>query len=221
MLLPDAVLQVPFLADLVSLADPTSAYSFLAWLKETGRLYPFYIRESFYPLRTEYDAYCRWAAHRDAAGASYVTADGASCWAWGTPPHVPEAARGVLGEKHVVHSGDYLAHREDLLRQESVVVVGSGQSAAEVFRDLLRERGERGSLTWLTRSPRFFPLEYTKLTLEMTSPEYSRYFRGLPAEVRDPLLASQRGLYKGISATWSTTSSTRSTRSATPRAPGC
>ena len=26
-------------------------------------------------------------------------------------------------------------------------------------------------LTWITRSPRFFPMEYTKLTLEMTSPE--------------------------------------------------
>ncbi|GGF35419.1 monooxygenase [Marmoricola endophyticus] len=224
MLLPDAVLQVPFLADLVSLADPTSPYSFLAWLKETGRLYPFYIRESFYPLRREYDAYCRWAAHRvegvrfdrrvrsvehdgehyvvrsrDAAGASYVHRGRRVVLGVGTPAYVPDVARDVLADKQVVHSGDYLAHREDLLRQESVTVVGSGQSAAEVFRDLLRERGTSGALTWLTRSPRFFPLEYTKLTLEMTSPEYSHYFRGLPAEVRDPLLRSQQGLYKGIS----------------------
>lgn len=36
-----ATLQVPFLADLVTMADPTSRFSFLAWLKETGKLYPF------------------------------------------------------------------------------------------------------------------------------------------------------------------------------------
>ena len=64
MMLPEATLQVPFMADLVTMADPTSPYSFLAFLKETGRLYPFYIRESFYPLRREYDRYLRWAAER-------------------------------------------------------------------------------------------------------------------------------------------------------------
>jgi lysine N6-hydroxylase len=55
MMLDDATLQVPFLADLVTMADPTSRWSFLNYLKETGNLYPFYIRESFYPLRREYD----------------------------------------------------------------------------------------------------------------------------------------------------------------------
>lgn len=64
MMLDSVTLQTPFIADLVTLADPTSPYSFLNYLKETGRLYPFYIRESFYQLRTEYDAYCRWAAAR-------------------------------------------------------------------------------------------------------------------------------------------------------------
>ena len=64
MMLADATLQVPFMADLVTLADPTSRFSYLAFLKDVGRLYPFYIRESFYPLRREYDDYCRWAAER-------------------------------------------------------------------------------------------------------------------------------------------------------------
>src|SRR3546814_4347600 len=52
------------LADLVSMADPTSRWSFLNHLKQTGRLYPFYIRESFYPLRKEYSDYCRWVAEQ-------------------------------------------------------------------------------------------------------------------------------------------------------------
>jgi len=48
LMLPDATLQVPFLADLVTMADPTSRWSFLQFLKESGRLYPFYVRESFH-----------------------------------------------------------------------------------------------------------------------------------------------------------------------------
>src|SRR3546814_18342147 len=64
MLRSDATRLVPFLADLVSMADPTSRWSFLNHLKQTGRLYPFYIRESFYPLRKEYSDYCRWVAEQ-------------------------------------------------------------------------------------------------------------------------------------------------------------
>lgn len=50
----------------------------------------------------------------------------------------------------------------------------------------------------MTRSPRFFPLEYTKLTLEMTSPEYVDYYHALPEDTRYRLTAEQKGLFKGI-----------------------
>ena len=36
----------------------------------------------------------------------------------------------------VLHTGEYLHRREELLAQESVTVLVSGQSAAEVYRDL-------------------------------------------------------------------------------------
>ncbi|MEW2001138.1 SidA/IucD/PvdA family monooxygenase, partial [Brevibacterium casei] len=62
MMIEGATVQVPFLADLVTMADPTSPFSFLQFLKDRGRFYPFYIRESFYPLRAEFDEYCRWVA---------------------------------------------------------------------------------------------------------------------------------------------------------------
>ncbi len=63
-MLPGAEIQVPFLADLVTLADPTSPYSFLNYLHEQGRLYRFYFHERFHVLRAEYEAYCRWVAAR-------------------------------------------------------------------------------------------------------------------------------------------------------------
>ena len=224
LMLEDATIQVPFLADLVTMADPTSPLSFLNYLKQAGRLYPFYIREDFNPLRAEYSAYCRWAAgqlgslrwgrevvavEHDPADDTYVvtarTAAGTERWRTrrlvlgvGTVPAVPECVD--LSAGPVLHTSDYLHRRDELLARESVTVVGSGQSAAEVYRDLLERSGADGPrVDWLTRSPRFFPMEYTKLTLEMTSPEYVDHFHGLDMARRDRLNGTHATLYKGIS----------------------
>ncbi|GAA3035045.1 lysine N(6)-hydroxylase/L-ornithine N(5)-oxygenase family protein [Streptomyces glomeratus] len=62
LLIDGATLQVPFLADLVTLADPASPWSFLNYLKSRERLFPFYFAERFHIQRAEYDAYCRWVA---------------------------------------------------------------------------------------------------------------------------------------------------------------
>ncbi|MER7563549.1 SidA/IucD/PvdA family monooxygenase [Streptomyces sp. NPDC097941] len=218
MFLDGAHLQTPFMSDLVTLADPTSPYSFLNYLKEKGRLYSFYIRENFYPLRVEYDDYCRWAANKLTSvrfnttvtevtyeSELYVvkTAAGEEFRArhlvlgTGTPPYIPEACQGLGGD--FIHNSRYVQHRSELVKKESITLVGSGQSAAEIYYDLLGEIDVHGyRLNWVTRSPRFFPLEYTKLTLEMTSPEYIDYYRELPEATRYRLTAEQKGLFKGI-----------------------
>ncbi|MGW7366264.1 lysine N(6)-hydroxylase/L-ornithine N(5)-oxygenase family protein [Streptomyces sp. NPDC054841] len=220
MFLDGAHLQTPFMSDLVTLADPTSPYSFLNYLKEKGRLYSFYIRENFYPLRTEYNDYCRWAAAKlgsirfnttvtkvayDAGSELYCvhTTDGTTyrgrrlVLGTGTPPYVPDACQGLDGD--FVHNSRYLQAKEELQSKKSITLVGSGQSAAEIYYDLLAEIDVHGyRLNWVTRSPRFFPLEYTKLTLEMTSPEYVDYFHALPEATRYRLESQQKTLFKGI-----------------------
>ncbi|OKK07731.1 alcaligin biosynthesis protein [Streptomyces sp. CB03234] len=220
MFLEGAHLQTPFMSDLVTLADPTSPYSFLQYLKENGRLYSFYIRENFYPLRTEYNDYCRWAAGKlssvrfsttvttveyDAEEELYAvrTTAGETFRArhlvlgTGTPPYIPDACQGLDGD--VIHNSRYLPSKEALQKKKSITLVGSGQSAAEIYYDLLSEIDVHGyRLNWVTRSPRFFPLEYTKLTLEMTSPEYVDYFHALPEATRYRLETQQKGLFKGI-----------------------
>ncbi|MFJ4563177.1 lysine N(6)-hydroxylase/L-ornithine N(5)-oxygenase family protein [Streptomyces caelestis] len=60
LLIEGATIQVPFLADLVTLADPTSPWTFLNYLRSRERLFPFYLAERFHIQRAEYDAYCRW-----------------------------------------------------------------------------------------------------------------------------------------------------------------
>ncbi|WP_418957220.1 lysine N(6)-hydroxylase/L-ornithine N(5)-oxygenase family protein [Streptomyces tritici] len=220
MFLEGAHLQTPFMSDLVTLADPTSPYSFLNYLKERGRLYSFYIRENFYPLRTEYNDYCRWAAGKlssirfsttvtqvtydETAGQYVVATDTGETFraarlvlGTGTPPYVPESCADLGGD--AIHNSRYLPNKEALQKKKSITLVGSGQSAAEIYYDLLSEIDVHGyRLNWVTRSPRFFPLEYTKLTLEMTSPEYVDYFHALPERTRYRLETEQKGLFKGI-----------------------
>ncbi|MFZ3417331.1 lysine N(6)-hydroxylase/L-ornithine N(5)-oxygenase family protein [Arthrobacter sp. 3Tela_A] len=231
MMLETAHLQVPFMADLVSLADPTSRYSFLNFLKATGRLYRFYIREDFYPLRAEFNAYCQWVAEQLPSvrfghevtdiryeqtahdggrylvrtrhdGGTQVHAARRLVLGTGTQPEIPPSCTGILaGGGTAIHNSDYLDAKAALQMQRSITVVGSGQSAAEVFLDLLQDCGPGSyELNWVTRSGRFFPLEYTKLTLEMTSPDYVDYFHALPSGARDRLIGSQKNLYKGIDA---------------------
>ena len=91
MMLPGAQIQVPFLADLVTFADPTSPYSFLAYLKAMGRLHRFYIRGSWYPLRREFSDYCAWVAAQ-LPGIAYATTVTAVRWDDQADEFVVEAA---------------------------------------------------------------------------------------------------------------------------------
>ncbi len=223
MMLDDVTLQTPFMSDLVTLADPTSPYSFLNYAKTQGKLYSFYIRESFFLLRKEYNQYCQWVCQslsnvRFSSEVTSVTFDANSdsyqvtvaqqgknttyfakklVLGTGPKPHMPQGAE-HLGDK-VLHSGAYLANKAALTQAKSITVVGGGQSAAEIYYDLMSEHTPNGPhINWITRSERYFPLEYTKLTLEMTSPEYVDYFYNLPAKKRDALIGEQKNLYKGI-----------------------
>ncbi|OAH16567.1 lysine N(6)-hydroxylase/L-ornithine N(5)-oxygenase family protein [Streptomyces jeddahensis] len=235
LLIDGATLQVPFLADLVTLADPASPWSFLNYLRHRERLFPFYFAERFHIQRAEYDAYCRWVSdhlpglhfrhHIDtvrwdperslfAIDFTQLDTDGAAealgrtharniVLGIGTAPHVPEPLQALADapDVPVVHSADYLHHRERIRSAGHITVVGSGQSGAEVFLDLLRHRpAGRERLHWLARTEAFAPMEYSKLGLEHFTPDYTRYFHGLPQPVRDRLVPRQWQLHKGIDA---------------------
>ncbi|MCC5478131.1 lysine N(6)-hydroxylase/L-ornithine N(5)-oxygenase family protein [Streptomyces barringtoniae] len=235
LLIEGATIQVPFLADLVTLADPTSPWSFLNYLRTRERLFPFYFAERFHIQRAEYDAYCRWVAQslpglrfrhqvdavrwnpeRDVFEVDFTQLDAEGeaealgrtytrnvVLGVGTEPHVPDPLQPLVDAPGVpvVHAADYLEHRSGILAAEHVTVVGSGQSGAEVFLDLLRHRpAGREKLHWIGRSEAFAPMEYSKLGLEHFTPDYTRYFHALAEPVRDRLVAAQWQLHKGIDA---------------------
>ncbi|GAC70652.1 lysine N(6)-hydroxylase/L-ornithine N(5)-oxygenase family protein [Gordonia soli] len=220
----EATLQVSFLSDLVSLVDPTHPLSFLAYLADVDRLYPFLVREEFFPTRREYEAYLLWVIGKlsslrfgttvdevrwdEAAERFEVTAtsDGISTTIHaghvvvgvGTEPHVPTSLHSSSAA--VIHSSAYLDHQETAHAADAVTVIGSGQSGAEIVIDLLEANLQGGpAVRWWTRTPWFAPLDFTKLSLEMTTPAYMDYFHSLPEETRDRVRDGHWQFHKGIS----------------------
>jgi L-ornithine N5-oxygenase len=55
-------MQVTFLKDLATIRNPTSRFSFLAYLRERGRLLDFINHKSLFPSRVEVHDYLEWAA---------------------------------------------------------------------------------------------------------------------------------------------------------------
>jgi len=221
MLLKYATLQVPFYADLVTLADPCSPYSYLNFLKSCNRLFKFAVREENYVYRLEYNAYCQWVAGQlnslrfgNPVKAIYYNSEqehfiihcnkGRALHARkivlgiGSKPHWPLEPEKVK-HKDVIHSSRYAFHKKRLSKLNSIILIGSGQSAAEIYCDLLQDwHTADKKLAWYTRPAMFFPMDVSPFSCEFSTPDYIRYFYHLPAAKKAMILKTQSYLYKGI-----------------------
>ncbi|MER6997172.1 SidA/IucD/PvdA family monooxygenase [Streptomyces sp. NPDC000410] len=215
LLLPEATLQVSLLKDLVTLVDPTSPFSFLSFLSSHGRLYRFLAADFPAVLRTEFNQYLQWVAgqlpsltfgtdvrsvdfHDDAF---HVRTDKDEVTArhlvlgTGLTPRVPESFRPFLGPT-VFHSGEFLLRDPDVAGRR-VVVVGGGQSGAEIVRHLATG-GSAHSITWVSRRSSFLPMDDSPFANDLYSPAYVRHFHGLPADRRARLLDQQKYTSDGV-----------------------
>lgn len=226
MLLDGTTLQNPFLADLVSMADPTSYFSYLNYCKQQGRLYTYYIRENWYLTRQEFNRYCKWAAEqlpnlrfahdvqaihydeqeglyhvtgvRGPAGEPFLERARKLVIGIGGTPHFPACCEQTHSAP-LIHTSSYLDHKQALQDCRRITVIGSGQSGAEIYHDLLRDsEHHRYELNWVTRAPRFFQMENAKLTLELITSDYGNYFYDLAPEIKTEILDDQRSIYNGI-----------------------
>jgi L-ornithine N5-monooxygenase len=217
LLLPWAKSQVSFLKDLVTLRDPCSAYSFLNYLHAMGRLDDFINMGSFMPFRMEISGYLQWVADslakvrvelgractsiepvKDASGmlTGWVAgmADGTSITSrylvigTGRDPYLPPALTGLPAER-VVHSTQYRYRTADLPRDRGyrVAVVGSGQSAAEMFRSA-QEDLPGCELTWVMRTIGLRAYESSKFINERYYPAHTDAFFAARLEGREQIL---------------------------------
>lgn len=220
MMLPDARLQTSFLKDLVTGVAPRSRYTFLNYLVEHHRFYQFLNAELPAVSRAEYQDYLAWVA-RELDTLSFGSAveavtfqgdrfrlhfrDGREpvasrhlCLGTGARPSVPACARPHLGDACFHAIG--IAERELDVAGKRVVVVGGGQSGAEVLLSLLdRHWGTPSAVTWLSRRPIFEPLDETPFTNEYFTPQYVDVFHGLPPEARESVVHGQKLASDGIS----------------------
>ncbi|MFE9606856.1 lysine N(6)-hydroxylase/L-ornithine N(5)-oxygenase family protein [Streptomyces hokutonensis] len=209
-------LQVSPVKDLVSLVDPTSRYSFLNFLHEEGRLYRHLIAGSAYISRMEFDQYFRWAAKKlpvhldstvqsvDHDGQSFVVRTDATTWRTknlvlgiGQSPRMPPCAGNVRSDL-MWHSSDHLRHNRPM-GGKNVLLVGGGQSAAEIALDVLSGRtGLPRQFTWASGREGFVPMDDSPFTNDWFNPSYVEHFHGLPGQRRSELLNRQMPAHGGI-----------------------
>lgn len=230
MLLPGAMSQVSFLKDLVTLRNPRSRFSFLNYLHDTGRLEQFVNMGSLLPYRAELADYLRWAAHslslvdlqlgrecveitpqRDEHGALAAfrvrTADGDTIRARylvlgaGRDARIPEPLQHIA-PRFLIHSTQYAQRitQLDKDRPHRVAVIGSGQSAAEMFiavqTDLPRCRP-----TMVMRAIGPANGETSKFINELYfAPYVDTFHAARPEARRQMLLEMHRTNYSGLSA---------------------
>ncbi|GEL78747.1 lysine N(6)-hydroxylase/L-ornithine N(5)-oxygenase family protein [Tenuibacillus multivorans] len=228
MLIEGTDLQVPFMADLVTFADPTSRFSFLNYIKEQERLYKFFFFHEMKAPRNEYNDYLQWAVnqisglffgkevvdlidHSDQKEPYYelVILDTEKnqkeyyyarhvVMATGSEPLIIDSMEGFPNED-IIHTSRYLYEKEALKKSNHIAIIGSGQSAAEIFYDLLEEREHAEfHLSWLTRSDGIFQRESANLGQEFFSPDYIDYFHQLPFKKRMEAIETLSPLRHGI-----------------------
>jgi lysine N6-hydroxylase len=244
LLLPGARLQVPFYADLVTLVQPTSRFSWFSFLQAKQRLFRFGVQDNPFPFRREYNEYGQWVAaqlrnlhwNKRCESVTYDESEEAYnvhvldlktgaqetfhakqlVIGIGSTPYWPTCVDTVIKKEQsptkvylsrdknpsapfIFHASDYLFNKAKLTTASHITIIGSGQSAAEIFQDILNELPDC-PLSWITRSPRFFPMEATPAAFELSSPDYREHFYNLPPAMKEFILAGQDALYKGINA---------------------
>lgn len=198
-----------FLRDFATPRDPRSRFTFVNYLKQSGRLYHFG-HLGGRVARTDWDAYVRWTAGQLAddvtysqtvesvapypsvddpslllvktQNATYLTR--AMVLATGPTPHVPELFRPHVGD-HVFHSAQFLQKLAAFDRDNNLTftVIGSGQSAGEVVLHLY-DRFANARFISLQRGLAFPLVDVGHFSNEVYFPEEVEYFHALPPEAR-------------------------------------
>ncbi|MFT3662965.1 MAG: SidA/IucD/PvdA family monooxygenase [Gordonia sp. (in: high G+C Gram-positive bacteria)] len=157
MLLPGTTMQVSFFKDLATQRNPRSAYTFVSYLADRGRLADFINLQTFFPLRAEFADYLAWAAERVSVPVDYAVDVRSVEWTGEHFEVIAETGRfrarnlvlggGIWGKiPPGVQRGPRVFHNHDLLTRLAAlpaatrgryVVVGAGQSGAEVADYLL------------------------------------------------------------------------------------
>jgi L-ornithine N5-oxygenase len=213
MLIDTATMQVSFLKDLVTMRNPTSDFTFVNYLHSVGRLVDFINHKNLFPLRVEFHDYFEWAAAKVDDVVSYgvevvtvrpveengeiafldvLTSDGATLRArnlvmsTGLRPQLPP---GVETGPRIWHNSELL-HRIPGVKDADprrFVVVGAGQSAAEVAA-LLHDEFPRAEVCAVFARYGYSPADDSSFANRIFDPEAVDQFYRAGEPVKDRLM---------------------------------
>ncbi|MFC0549048.1 lysine N(6)-hydroxylase/L-ornithine N(5)-oxygenase family protein [Kutzneria chonburiensis] len=213
MLIDTATMQVSFLKDLVTMRNPTSDFTFVNYLHSAGRLVDFINHKNLFPLRVEFHDYFEWAAAKVDDVVSYgvevvavepvadngeiaffdvLTSDGSTLRArnlvmgTGLRPQLPA---GVETGPRIWHNSELL-HRIPAIKDADprrFVVVGAGQSAAEVAA-LLHDEFPRAEICAVFARYGYSPADDSSFANRIFDPEAVDQFYRAGEPVKDRLM---------------------------------
>ncbi len=215
MLLEGTTMQVSFLKDLVTMRNPASEFSFLTYLQAKGRLIDFINHKTMFPSRREFHDYLEWAAAPFADQVEYgsevvavtpVTVAGTVEYldvvvrqsdgtlttrrtrdlvlAAGLEPVLPE---GMVSDERIWHSEELLDRLPGLRDPRRIVVVGAGQSAAEVTGHL-HDTFPGAEVCAVFAKYGYTPADDSSFANRIFDPEAVDHFYAAPEEVKSRLL---------------------------------
>lgn len=217
----DACMQTTYLKDLVTPVDPTSPYSFLNYLVQKRCFYAFLNTNRKTITRQEFEDYCRWVSQKlsnthFSAGVREVSHTGqdfvvkldqgeyrtkAICVGTGLKPFVPDTAKALLGPR-CFHAKSKECREADWTGKR-VVIVGGGQTGAEIFLNGLRGLwGQALSITWLSRRLGLEALDESAFANDYFTPHYVNRFHSISQAEKDRVVAQQKLTSDGITPTY-------------------
>lgn len=224
-LIADTQLQSEWYRDLVTRIDPTNSYGYLSFLHSLDRLDRFFNAGIRLPDRTEFDAYLGWVSERLGVieYGRHVTAieydDGIDRWrvlvkgAPGAPQSEALCDIVVLGTGiepllpvDISGCADLACHASTFLYDEPrgdhrrVLVVGSGQSGAEIFLHLIRGLSLGvAAVDWVTRDSNFRTLDTGHFSREFYSSSAVDAYFATTNDVKARMVSDNSHAFKGIS----------------------
>ncbi|WP_185968511.1 lysine N(6)-hydroxylase/L-ornithine N(5)-oxygenase family protein [Paracoccus sp. M683] len=210
-----AMMQTSFLKDLVTPVQPTSRWSFTNYLVESGRFFDFMASRQGSASRAEFADYMGWAAHgldstvfgdhiesvsHDGQGFTIAAASGRT---WhsraisignGLQPNLPDFAQ---PGPDWLHASRWL-DRKITLAGRRIVVIGGGQSGAEIVLDLLSLPDRPARIIWISRRSSYWTLQDGAFIDQFFAPDYVAAWRQQSAPARHAVLAEQKYASDGI-----------------------
>lgn len=217
LMLPNTYMQTSYLKDLVTAVAPESPYSFIAYLVRNKKFYRFLNTEQKTITRAEFSDYLSWVSKQlnnvnfsqtvediDFIGDRFVITTNQGlyqakniCLGTGKTPYIPAEVKPYLGD-NCFHASEIGLRNIDLTGKR-VVLVGGGQTGADVFLNALRGNwGQPAQLDWLSRRANFQALDEAAFSNEYFMPRYVEQFYHLNEEVKQQEIRAQKLTSDGI-----------------------